>query len=748
MSLHPLAAAVLAAVLVPAAPRAAAAEPADAQPRELDRITVTATRTARAVADVPATVDLIDRERMDRTLVRDLGDLFRYEPGISVGSDVARFGIGDIRIRGLGGNRVAILADGIPVADAFSIGSFSNAGRNLVDLDTLKRVEVVRGPGSALYGSDALGGVVAFVGKDPEDYLAPGRDAASQLKLGYHGATEGWFLGATSAFRGERWSGLVVAGHRQGHARDNQGTTGGDGSARTRPNPQDTDGRSLLARLVLDVDPNQRLRLTVEGNEDRARTDVRSQRGFSAATGAIVADLQGDDLQTRARVALVHEVDAMASPFADSLHWQVYRQDSETTQETAELRIAPASVGQPNQRRERSFGFDQRRTGAMLTLHKHVAAAGIAHDLTYGLDLARTELAQKRDGRATNLLTGGVTNVISPDVFPVRDFPLSRTTTAALYLQDEMALAGGRLLLVPGVRVDRYELAVRADPIFEEDNPGVAVSDLARTRVSPKFGAVWRLGGDWSLYAGYASGFRAPPYDDVNMGFTNLQFGYTALPNPDLRPETSDGYEIGLRRTGARGYLSVSGFLNRYDDFIESQRFVGFNEAGLMVFQSQNVTEAEIRGAELKAGLELGALASALEGWSLRAAAAYARGENRSEGVPLGDVDPFTAALGLAYDAPRWRVELAARGAARNDRRPPVAGATAFEPPGYVVFDLFGGWDLAPGMRLDAGVFNLADRTWWGSGAVVAGLAEGSPALLRYTQPGRHVGASLQVSWP
>ena len=104
------------------APVTAADAPAGAAPAtaasaqaavEFDRIVVTATRTERVVADVPNTVDVIERERMDELLVRDLADLFRYEPGITVGTGFGRYGIGDIRIRGHGGNRVRIQTDGI-----------------------------------------------------------------------------------------------------------------------------------------------------------------------------------------------------------------------------------------------------------------------------------------------------------------------------------------------------------------------------------------------------------------------------------------------------------------------------------------------------------------------------------------------------------------------------------------------------------------------------------------------------------
>src|SRR3546814_11488485 len=77
--------------------------------------------------------------------------------------------------------------------------------RNFVDLDTLKRVEVVRGPTSSLYGSDALGGTVSFVTKDPSDYLEAGKDAYFGLRLGYEGSWDGLKAGAPASFGGGRW---------------------------------------------------------------------------------------------------------------------------------------------------------------------------------------------------------------------------------------------------------------------------------------------------------------------------------------------------------------------------------------------------------------------------------------------------------------------------------------------------------------------------------------------------------------
>ncbi|WP_281368129.1 TonB-dependent hemoglobin/transferrin/lactoferrin family receptor [Marilutibacter spongiae] len=743
--LHPLCLAIVLELPVPALADApggdamAAAGASTATGTELDRVVVTATRTAREIADVPATVSAIDRSEMDAMLARDLDSLFRYEPGVTVTRDVGRFGIGDVRIRGLGGNRVRMQTDGIGVSDAFSIGSYSNANRNFVDLDTLKAVEVVRGPASALYGSDALGGVVAFITKDPEDYVGTD-DSFFGFKLGYDGDWQGLFGGITTAFAGDRWSGLVAVGHHQGQDTENMGSNDVAGSARTTPNPQERDGRSLLSKLVFDVNDKHRLRLTVEGNEHHVDTDVLSSVGFNALTRTTTTSLTGRDHQTRARVSLDWQASGLDSALADGFEVKLYRQDSETTQDTAEDRILASGAAQT---RLRSFNFDQREVGLQGNVFKAFATGSVEHAFTYGFDLSTERVRQKRDGLVVN--PGGIsTPVMPPDVFPVRDFPNSETNNAALYLQDEMTFADGRVTLVPGLRVDHYRLEPKVDSIFAEDNPGVVVEELSETSVSPKLGFVWRFSEAWSTFAGYSHGFRAPPYNDVNLGFTNLQFGYTAIPNPDLQPETSDGIELGLRYAGDTAYASLSAYYNRYDDFIESLRLIGFNDQGLMVFQSQNVEDAEIQGVEFSGGLDLGGYADGLAGWSLRAAATWAEGEDRSDGTPLATVDPLRGTLGLAYDAEAWGVELAGRFAARK-RDLPVD--TDFATPGYGVLDLLAHWNFAPGATVNAGVFNLADRTYWDTGELPVGTLASSGTLERYTAPGRNVGVSLSVNW-
>lgn len=150
---------------------------------ELDTITVIATRTERALSEVAATVSITTAEDMERELTRDIADLVRFEPGVSVGGTGSRFGLGGFTIRGIGGNRVLTLVDGVRVPDEFSFGPFLGSRRDFVDIDSLSRAEIARGPISSLYGSDALGGVVALTTKGPRDYLDEGSPFYGGFKL-------------------------------------------------------------------------------------------------------------------------------------------------------------------------------------------------------------------------------------------------------------------------------------------------------------------------------------------------------------------------------------------------------------------------------------------------------------------------------------------------------------------------------------------------------------------------------------
>jgi hypothetical protein len=119
------------------------------------RITVTGTRTPRSIEDLPATVTVFDLEDLEFNGVVNLRDLLRYEPGVSVRNDL-RYGLQDVNIRGIEGNRILFQLDGIRLPERFEFGPFNIGRGDYVDFATLSTIEVLRGPASTLYGSDAL----------------------------------------------------------------------------------------------------------------------------------------------------------------------------------------------------------------------------------------------------------------------------------------------------------------------------------------------------------------------------------------------------------------------------------------------------------------------------------------------------------------------------------------------------------------------------------------------------------------
>jgi hemoglobin/transferrin/lactoferrin receptor protein len=244
----------------------------------------------------------------------------------------------------------------------------------------------------------------------------------------------------------------------------------------------------------------------------------------------------------------------------------------------------------------------------------------------------------------------------------------------------------------------------------------------------------------------YARGFRAPPPEDLNIGLELPLLNVKAIPNPDLQPETSDGYELGLRWSRAAGGFSASAFYTDYQDFIESKVNLGKDPVtGLTLFQSQNIADARIYGAEVTAHARLGGRWPVLEGWNARLAAAYAAGENRINGEPLNSVDPASGVLAFGYEARsgRWGGELVTTAvAAKNavdDSRTDLYGTD-----GYVTLDVLARYDFGRGVRLNAGVFNLtgAEYIEW---ADVRGRTEGDPLIPYYTRPGRN--ASVTLHW-
>ncbi len=708
---------------VPAAP----ANPGDGSdtPAFYESITVSATLNPTPVKHVPGTVSVIDDRTIARRLIENISDLVKFEPGVYIDSNPTRVGLNGFNIRGIGGNRVLTQVDGVETSEQFDFGPF-NIHQFALDLDTLKSAEISRSAGSSLYGGDALGGVVSFFTKDPGDYMAGKR----------------FTVGGRAVFDGRArdtgWNGVVAGGGKRvqaslfvstvnGHEMANKGTLRTEDATRTAPNPQDRRSVQALGKVVMVLGPGNLFRTGVEVSDNQIGT-----RGYSSQT-ATSTNVVSDDTMQRQRLSVDHAVDNRLG--LSQWSWNAYAQSSDTAQAVREQ----VSSGANRLSRVGILNFDQTTYGGGLQGRKLAMPGGRALLMTVGASHKRDTFDMLRDRTDVNAATGAVVPAANL-ILPSKYFPRSAVGDTGAYAQAEIFL--GPVTLIPGVRYDRFTMDAADDDAIYLATLSPFPADFRADAVSARVGAAYSPVPAVTVHAQYAGGFRAPPYSAVNSGFTNLLGGYTSVPNPDLLAETSDNVEFGLRVNTARISAGVTGFWNTFDDFI-LQEVRGFNPATrLLEFQYQNLSDARIRGLELR--LE-GRLSS-----SVRARASYAvvRGDDTSAASPqpLNSIPPDQGAVGLEY-APRsnrWGAEASARlvrGQAQD-----TAGQGLYAPDGFAVADVFGWVALSPSVKLRAAVLNLFDTTYfdWPN---VRGRQATDPAIDRYSSPGINATVSLSYGW-
>lgn len=700
-------------------------------------ITVTATRTAEDTFEVPAAVTVITEENIEENLVTDIKDLVRFEPGVSVRNNPARFSAGSgtgrdgnsgFNIRGLEGNRVLMIVDGVRVPDSFAFGGPVVFGRgDYVDVDMLARAEIVRGPASALYGSDGLAGVVNFITRDPRDFLGADENFAARLRATYASADDSWaeniiVAGALS----DQWSAMLSYTRRDGHEQENQGDVEGEGAARTAPNPQEAESNAAMARVVFAPTDTHQFRLTLDYSDRLLETEVLTARGPANPpfVPAAVFDFDARDESTRSRVTLDHTFENEGGVI-DRANWAVYYQTSEMLEYHFEDRSTTD--------RFRISTFDNEVAGLSGQVESEFATGAIEHHIIIGGDYSITRQEGIRDG-----------NVPSGEIFPTRPFPNTDFTLAGVFIQDEISLLNGSLQLFPAIRYDSFEIDAEDDaqypltPVDQEDS-----------RVTPRFGIVAWPTENFGAFFNYAQGFRAPSPTQVNQAFTNFVQNYTSIPNPNLGPETSETYEAGIRfrnieALGGSWRAQATAFTGAYEDFIE-QRWVSGPPHGTgtpldpTIYQVINVGEVSISGWEARID------GTWQNGFGVVAALSFAEGEEQEAGLtaPLESIDPWKLVTGLSWDDQTGRFGGQAI-VTYSSQKDPQDTAQSFRPDAFTILDLTGYWNITDAATLRVGIFNVTDETyWWWSDVRDLGLTSASASRFAYTQPGRNFSASI-----
>ncbi|MDD1132533.1 TonB-dependent receptor [Pseudomonas shahriarae] len=727
----------------------------------LQQMTISATRQEQAVDSVPSTVTVHEREELDRQNVNTIRELVRYEPGVSVGGAGTRSGNSGYNIRGIDGDRILTQVDGVEVPDNFFNGPYAKTRRNYVDPEIVKRVEIIRGPASALYGSSAIGGAVSYFTLDPDDIIKPGQDVGARLKTGYSSADESWLTSGTVAGRVQDFDGLLHLSQRNGHEMESHNGNNATGLARTGANPEDVRTTNVLAKLGWNYGEDNRLGLTYEKYKDDRDINQKSAVGgiFLEGQGTnMYRDRRGNDTITRERFGLENKF-SLDSPIADHIKTSLNYQIAKTDQATSEIYQAGRRV-----LRTRDTLYEEKQWVFDAQLDKAFVIGDTDHLLTYGTTIKQQKVTGSREGAATCLAVGaGCTAIGAPSPTPAdsvkkaSDFPDPTINSYALFAQDQISWNDWTFL--PSLRYDYIQLKPKLTEAFlntTDPDRKYPHDDSNKTwhRFSPKLGVTYALTEQYTWFGQYAEGFRTPSAKALYGRFENLEENYVVEPNSNLKPETSKSYETGIRGNFDSGNFDVAVFYNKYRDFIDEDN-AALSPTGT-IFQPGNIKRATIKGMEVKGRLNLDAF-GAPQGLYSKGAIAYAHGRNDETGQPLNSVNPLKGVFSLGYDQDTYGALVSWTLVKKQNR---VDSATFFTPtgikangpfktPGFGIVDLTGFYKVTDELTVNGGLYNLTDKKYWNwddvrsyDGVGEAGVT--SPASLdRLTQPGRNFAINL-----
>ena len=626
--------------------------PESGAPRYHQEIVVTAARYEQDSFETPAPISVISREELERRRPEKLVDVLKSLPGIEVSGEGPFRGLPVIR--GLTSNRILILVDGQRLNNGRESTEFAGIQPGLVDLSQVERIEVLRGPASVLYGSDALGGVVNIITRESAfrsggfrlrggGSYSFGSSADTQrgrVQLGGEGARANFLIGATY-FDAENYE------SPEGEVPNSQATQ----------HSFDATARFMLA-------------------ENRfVRTDLQLFRardigfpGFDPATSGV--DIAFPKFE-RDKFSVTYEVTSWRA--LRNLSANFYYQN--TFKDT---------------KRNFNFGpffFSNNRTQSDIDsvgVNAQSSAELGAHRLTFGVDFYRDSLHDETFAEST---FGSSTNVAVPD---------SDQDAVGVFVQDEFPL-GGRLHLVVGARADRFSFVSQDD----SDYTGLPF-DETQSDISGNFGARYLVTDHVELTALVGRGFRAPNIQERSF-FGLATTGDTFIEqNPNLDSERSINVDVGFKVRYEKYFGGFSYFHNSIRDLIATV-FLGTDpNSGLQLARFDNIDEATIQGVELELQRFLGPR------WSVFTNFSYTRGTNETSGEPLALIPPVKLVAGGRYQVRSWWGELTGRLVSDQDRVP-----SALEPSeSFTTFDVRGGYDLADGVGLQIALENLADEAY------------------------------------
>jgi hemoglobin/transferrin/lactoferrin receptor protein len=585
-------------------------EQAGKQPSFFSQTTVTATGTKRDIFEVATPVTVIPEEKIRQKAPQNAADLLREEPGV----DVAGVGPNQMRpvIRAQRGLRVLFLENGLRLNNARRQTDFGEIS-GLVNLDSVQKIEVVRGPASVLYGSDAIGGVLNLVSRD----VAKGDPFRGSVDLTYGSAGDRKRGGANVS--GSVGNFAYQVGASLGRSENYEAPAGSFGDIDL---PEDTevldtgvDDSTLWGSLAWALNDRNALRFRLN------RYDA-DQTGF----GYIPGEEYGVNEEVKIRIlypeqqfdryTLSWEGNSDQNPLANSTNVQVYYQRNKRgLNNDININIGPLAPNFPN-----SFVLAHTFNRTLLSTTGVRADAvkvfdGGRHTFTYGLEAYRD--------RSTNTDSSMTQTHLK---FPFPPFeqivtstsnranaPNATNTSSGVFVQDEMILMP-KLRVTAGLRYSNVQTQATGT-----DQWNIEGLDFKDSNTVGALTATYQLTNELNALVSYGTAFRAPNIiERLFNGATPEGNGFQVL-NPSLTSETSQNWDLGVKYRRADAFMELVGFQNTVDEGIV-QDFLSAGEIAQLpadiqaaikasgarfVVQQVNADRLRYKGVELALGYHM-----------------------------------------------------------------------------------------------------------------------------------------------
>lgn len=690
-----------------------------------ETVTVTATRTELTTEETAVPVTVVTNEKLEQKTLNTIGDVFRDLPGTSTTNEGA-FQVRP-RIRGLESNRILILIDGERLNNARTSTGQSGIEIGLVETEQVETVEVVRGAGSVLYGTDALAGTINIITKDTPRRTDDGFRFGATFN-GYYSSNEKGRRGNLALNGSSKFFAFRVAQSLERYENYFTGDTQGLGFTPSDGfptegevgNSQSHGGNTQLTGRFF-FDENNDLKL----NYERRRVSsigsplLTSEYGFNAYFPYSNRDKFNGRFETR-------NLNKYLAKVAGTFYYQ--KQDREFSNQTVFLPFVNSVSDTFTD--TNSYGFDV-QTNWLL---------GSKNFLTAGISFFRDKNEDLRV--VTNRLSGAVARSTS---VPNADFG-----SFAGFFQDEFQVTR-RLKLIGGLRMERFfSSSTPTDGFafpagirqFQLEDLGVAGLltglEVSETALTGDFGAVYRITDQVSLTGRIGRSYRvANLFERFFTGAGSV--GGFLVGNPTLEPESGINFDTSVKVRTNKFAGSFTYFNNYYKDFLSSD--FAFDARGcpvlVLVLQGSNRTVLDENQCRVVSGgftsvtqtINFGRVR--LQGFEAELEipfkvgsgfitpygnVSYLRGDNLESDQPFNIVPPVKTVVSLRYNdmGNRYYGEWLTRIVNKQERlTASYLASNGGAEPGYTVSEIRGGYNFRRDryrLSLNVGVTNLFDR--------------------------------------